>query len=208
MLKDPYNIIITGVGGQGNVTASRILGNMLIDKYFITIGETFGASQRGGPVMSHIRVSQESVWSPQIPKGKADCIAALEPAEALRVLGGYGNPDTVVVCNMRPVYSLGVITGEWSYPPLEEIEKAIRDFTDKVWFLNATDIAVRLGNPLLGNMVIIGALAGLEVLPLNQESFVKAVLRQFPEDTVEVNVKAFEIGREMIKNDSELKIDT
>ena len=68
---DPYNVIITGVGGQGNVMASRVVGNMLSRKNLnVTIGETFGASQRGGSVMSHLRISAASHWSPQIPKGK------------------------------------------------------------------------------------------------------------------------------------------
>ncbi len=84
--KDPYNIVVTGVGGQGNVMASRVLSNMLIrNGYYVTVGETFGASQRGGSVMSHIRVSAQSVWSPQIPKGRADLIVSLEPVEAIRI---------------------------------------------------------------------------------------------------------------------------
>ncbi|PJA50011.1 MAG: indolepyruvate ferredoxin oxidoreductase, partial [Syntrophobacterales bacterium CG_4_9_14_3_um_filter_49_8] len=108
--KDPYNIVITGVGGQGNVMASRLLGNMLVRKGCqVTIGETFGASQRGGSVMSHLRVSAGSVWSPQIPKGRADIIAALEPVEALRVLMRYGNPEVMVLTNTRPLYPVAVI---------------------------------------------------------------------------------------------------
>ncbi len=94
LAKDPYNIVITGVGGQGNVMASRVLANMLVRRGFkVTIGETFGMSQRGGSVMSHIRVSPTAVWSPQIPKGRADLIVAIEPLEAIRVLLDYGNPD-------------------------------------------------------------------------------------------------------------------
>ena len=86
-------MIITGVGGQGNVMATRILSNMLVQKgYYVTIGETFGASQRGGSVISHIRVSSRSNWSPQVPKGKADIVVAIEPIEAIRVLARYGNP--------------------------------------------------------------------------------------------------------------------
>ncbi len=87
LIQDPYNIIMTGVGGQGNVMASRVLANMFSPKgYWITIGETFGASQRGGSVMSHIRVSATTTWSPQIPKGKAHVVIALEPMEAIRIL--------------------------------------------------------------------------------------------------------------------------
>ena len=92
--QDPYNLIITGVGGQGNVISSRIIGNMLAAKgFFVTIGETFGASQRGGSVMSHVRISTRSTLSPQIPQGKAHMVVSLEPVETLSVLNGYGNPD-------------------------------------------------------------------------------------------------------------------
>ena len=98
---DPYNIIITGVGGQGNVMASRVLGNMLARRGLqITIGETFGASQRGGSVMSHLRISRGSSWSPQIPKGQCHLVISLEPTETMRVLANYGNPN-VGVCRCK-----------------------------------------------------------------------------------------------------------
>lgn len=197
--KDPYNIIITGVGGQGNVTASKVLGNMLVRTFYITVGETFGASQRGGAVASHIRVSRKSVWSPQIPRERADLIAALEPAEALRVFGEYGNKDSWLIINTRPVYPVGVITGRLEYPSLEDMKNVIRDSAKHVWFIDATDAALALGNPILGNMVILGAVTGLDVLPLDKSDFVWAISRIFPEDTVEINVKAFEVGLKLIK---------
>ena len=198
--KDPYNIIVAGVGGQGNVTASRVLGNMLIRAYVVTIGETFGASQRGGSVMSHVRVSAESVWSPQIPQGKADLIAALEPVEALRVLGMYGNADTHIIVNTRPIYPVGVIAGELEYPSLKEIEKTILEFTEHVWFINATDVALeRLGNPVLGNMIVLGTVAGLNLLPVGKKDFEFAVSRIFPENKIPYNVEAFDIGIGLIK---------
>ncbi|RLA98609.1 MAG: indolepyruvate ferredoxin oxidoreductase, partial [Deltaproteobacteria bacterium] len=101
--KDPYNLIITGVGGQGNVMASRVLANMLVDKgFYVTIGETFGASQRGGSVMSHLRISGKASWSPQIPAGSADIVVALEPIESVRVLKDYGNPGIKILSNTRP----------------------------------------------------------------------------------------------------------
>ena len=115
--KEQMNVIITGVGGQGNVMASRVLAGMLVNSgYTVTIGETFGMSQRGGSVMSHLRISSTSVLSPQIPQGRADIIIALEPVEALRVLIKYGNPDVAVLSNSRVVYPVGVITGDFVYP--------------------------------------------------------------------------------------------
>jgi indolepyruvate ferredoxin oxidoreductase beta subunit len=194
-LKDPYNIIVTGVGGQGNVMASRVLSQMLsIRGYQITIGETFGASQRGGSVMSHIRVSSESSWSPQIPKGQADIIVALEPVEAIRVLAAYGNPVVTVLSNTRPIHPVGVIAGELNYPNLEEIKKSLTGLAGQVLFVDATDEAIKLGNPVLSNILMIGAVSGLGLLPVGIEEFMAAIRTIIPEKHLDVNVRAFEIG--------------
>jgi len=195
LMKDPYNIVITGVGGQGNVMASRVLANMLVRMGCqVTIGETFGMSQRGGSVMSHIRVSAATVWSPQIPKGRADLIVAIEPVEALRVLADYGNPAVKVLVNMRPIYPVGVITGEAEYPAPEKIREAVRSLSAAACFLDATEEAVKLGNPILGNIVMIGAVVGLGVLPVNREVFETVIREGIPASRVEANVRAFAIG--------------
>jgi indolepyruvate ferredoxin oxidoreductase beta subunit len=195
LAKDPYNIVITGVGGQGNVMASRVLSNMLVRKGFrVTIGETFGMSQRGGSVMSHIRVSSNAVWSPQIPKGMADLIVALEPIEAIRVLSDYGNPAVKILANLRPIYPVGVITGEDEYPSAETIRNTIEALAAEARFLTATEEAVRLGNPILGNIVMIGAIAGLGVLPIGRELFETVIREGMPAARVEDNLRAFEIG--------------
>lgn len=195
LAKDPYNIVITGVGGQGNVMASRVLSDMLVRAGFkVTIGETFGMSQRGGSVMSHIRVSPETVWSPQIPKGGADLIVALEPLEAIRVLAGYGNPSVKVLVNMRPIYPVGVITGEDQYPSAETIRKTITALAAAARFLAATDEAVKLGNPILGNIVMIGAVAGLGVLPIDRGLFETVIREGMPAERAVANLRAFAIG--------------
>jgi indolepyruvate ferredoxin oxidoreductase beta subunit len=195
LVKDPYNIVITGVGGQGNVMASRVLSNMLVRKGFkVTIGETFGMSQRGGSVMSHIRVSRTAVWSPQIPKGTADLIVALEPIEAIRVLADYGNPAVKVLVNLRAIYPVGVITGEDEYPPEGTIRETVTALAAQARFLAATDEAIRLGNPILGNIVMIGAVAGLGVLPVDRELFEAVIREGMPADRVEANLLAFAIG--------------
>ncbi len=193
--KDPYNIVITGVGGQGNVMASRVLANMLVRRGFrVTIGETFGMSQRGGSVMSHIRVSSAAVWSPQIPKGRADLVVALEPVEAIRVLADYGNPAVKSLVNMRPIYPVGVITGEADYPAPEAIRKAVAALSETACFLDATAEAIRLGNPILGNIIMIGAVARLGVLPVNRELFAAVIREGMPASRVEANLRAFAIG--------------
>ena len=197
---DPYNLIITGVGGQGNVLASRLVGNMLSDKgYQVTIGETFGASQRGGSVMSHLRISTQSVLSPQIPKGRAHMVVALEPTEALRVLGEYGNPGVKVITNTRPVYSMGVICGDAAYPTLHDLQVWMDRLTKVSWFIDATHEALQLGNPILGNVVLVGALAGVGDLPLDRDGFREVIARTMPEAKVGVNLAAFEKGLETVR---------
>lgn len=195
---DPYNLIITGVGGQGNVTASRLVGNMLsLLGYKITIGETFGASQRGGSVKSDVRISSTTTCSPQIPKGMAHMIVAMEPAEAVRVLGDVGNPEVEVICNMRPIHSVNVICGDNEYPTPEQHQQWITDLSRRAWFVNSTEEAVKLGSPIFSNIILIGALAGTGDLPLERDLFQAVIAQRLPADKVEKNLVAFDIGRAM-----------
>jgi indolepyruvate ferredoxin oxidoreductase beta subunit len=195
LVQDPYNIIMAGVGGQGNVMASRVLSNMLSAKgYWITIGETFGASQRGGSVMSHIRVSATTTWSPQIPKGKAHIIIALEPVEAIRILMNYGNRGVNVLANTRPIHPVSVIAGEHNYPNFENVRKTLDELSSHVWLIDATEEAMKLGNPILSNIIMIGAISGLGLLPVGLKDFVGVIRDTFPERLLDVNRRAFEIG--------------
>jgi indolepyruvate ferredoxin oxidoreductase beta subunit len=199
LLKDPYNIIVTGVGGQGGVMGSRVLSGMLARKGFlINIGETFGSSQRGGSVMSHIRVSKTDTWSPQIPLGKADLILGLEPVEAIRVLRSYGNPQVIILINTRPIYPVGVISGELEYPDLEKMRAAVAELTAAARFIDATDEAVKLGNPVMGNIVMVGAATALGVLPVDREDFRQAILEGPQASKLDINLRAFDIGAALV----------
>jgi indolepyruvate ferredoxin oxidoreductase beta subunit len=199
LASDPYNLIITGVGGQGNVLASRMVGEMLSQLgLHVTIGETFGASQRGGSVMSHLRISEESSLSPQIPRGRAHMVVALEPMEALRVLKDFGNPEIRVICNTRPIHPIGVISGEQSYSSLEKLKDWIRSLSREVWFIDATEAAIRLGNPVLGNIISVGALAATEDLPLTRKVLETVLNRRMSIDKVDLNLTAFDMGGAMI----------
>jgi len=198
--KDPYSLIITGVGGQGNVMASRVLGSMFVTKgFFVTVGETFGASQRGGSVMSHIRISERSSWSPQIPAFGADIIAALEPVEGLRVLAQYGNPRCTLICNTHPVYPVNVIKGEDAYPSLGDVKRHVKSLTPHSAFIDATEEARSLGNPILANMIILGALCGMGILPVGRGNFQEAITERFQNDQVTLNMKAFDAGIALLK---------
>jgi indolepyruvate ferredoxin oxidoreductase beta subunit len=193
--KDPLNVIVTGVGGQGNVLISQVIGRALVRAgYHVTIGETYGASQRGGAVMSHLRISRQAQYGPLIPHGQADAILALEPLEALRVLGEYGNPAVTVVSNSRTVYPTAAALGTTHYPTFEEIERALDGLSSRSWLINATDIALDLGAPILANIVMVGALVGADVLPLSTKEFEPELREGLPGDRVDVNLKAFRAG--------------
>ena len=196
---DPYNLIITGVGGQGNVLASRLLGRMLVAQdYYVTIGETFGASQRGGSVMSHLRISTRSAWSPQIPHGRAHMVIAIEPSEAFRVLAVYGNPEVQVIWNTRPIHPVSVITGQAVYPGREEIAQGLNELSARNWPLGATAQAQSMGNPILGNIMMVGALSAVSDLPLGPDVFEKAITEMMPPAKVPINLEAFAWGRAAI----------
>ena len=197
--KDSYNLIITGVGGQGNVLSSQLIGQALVGKgFFATIGETYGASQRGGSVMSHIRISSLKQLSPLIPKGKADVVVGLEPVEALRVLTQYGNRETVVIVNTRPIYPVDVTSGSERYPEREEIKRSLEGLSLKVYYISATEKAMQMGSPILGNMIMIGALLGVHLIPLSVEEFRQTLAKNFSKNRLETNLKALEEGRKMV----------
>jgi indolepyruvate ferredoxin oxidoreductase, beta subunit len=192
---DPTNIIIAGVGGQGNIMASQLLGRLLVKKGFeVIIGETYGASQRGGSVMSHLRVAKQGGISPIIPKGKAHYIVALEPAEALRVMGEYGNPDIRVLTNTRPIYPVDVITGAFEYPDMDNLKRIITDYAKEVFFIDATDIALRVKTPILANIIMLGAFARWGVVPLTVEEFEEAINESVPTKHLKKNIEAFKEG--------------
>lgn len=194
--KSPWNVILAGVGGQGNVFASRVLARMLTDKgLWVTIGETFGATQRGGSVMSHVRVSEEEVLlSPQIPKGLADWVVALEPIEALRVLEGYGSPKTRVLINQRPVHPLGVIAGEMDYPDPDALRVDFQALSQEAFFLDTTAMAKSLGSPALASAVILGAFVAKSGLPLSKEDFGAALEGMLSQERLLANILAFDGG--------------
>ena len=198
--KDPLNVIVTGVGGQGNVLISQIIGRALVRAdYHVTIGETYGASQRGGAVMSHLRISRQAQYGPLIPHGQGDAILGLEPLETLRVLGQYGNPAVTVVTNSRPIYPMAVAIGTAHYPSVEEIVRALEELSSRAWLINATDIALDLGASILANIVMVGALVGADVLPLTAEEFELELQESLPADRLDLNLKAFRRGLAEVK---------
>ena len=198
--KDPFNVIIGGVGGQGNVIASQILGEMLVFQgYVITIGETYGASQRGGAVMSHLRISTKDQFSPLIPEGQCDLLVALEPVEGLRILAHYGNPRVMTLLNTRPIHPMDVISGDATYPEVSKVIAKIKELSRRVWALNATEVALEMGDPIFSNIVMLGALSAMEVLPIHRQGFESVITDLLPSRTLDENMKAFDKGEEVVQ---------
>jgi indolepyruvate ferredoxin oxidoreductase beta subunit len=148
--------------------------------------------------MSHIRISSQKQMSPLIPRGKADIVVGLEPVEALRVLTVYGNPQTVVLSNTRPIYPVDVTSGDEKYPETEEIQKALESLSRKTYSIAATEKAMEMGSPILGNMIMIGALLELNLLPLSPSEFRETLTKNFTAQRLRTNLQALEEGKKII----------
>lgn len=192
---DPMNIVICGIGGQGNILASELLGSVFVDMgYIVAVGETYGASQRGGSVMSHIRVSEKREMGVLIPKGRAHMIIGFEPLETLRMVREYGNEDTTVIYDPRTAYPLGVLVGEADYPNIENIDKEIREGSKNVYVVEAARLAIEAGNPKAANIALMGALTRVPEIPLETEDYAKALEQRFSGNALELNKKVFAMG--------------
>lgn len=198
--KDPLNIIVCGTGGQGNVLLSRFLATVFARKnYNVTIGETFGLSQRGGAVMSHVRVSKTRSYGPLIPEGQGHVVLSLEPMETLRVLGKYGNPEVKVISNVRPVYPMEAITGDKDYPDMVEVKRAIQGLSSQSWLFDASQISLEMGNPILTNMIMMGALTQTNVIGLTKNDIEAIIQETFSDEVAQTNIRAATRGMEAVK---------
>jgi indolepyruvate ferredoxin oxidoreductase beta subunit len=199
--KDPLNIIIAGVGGQGNVFMSFLIGSALVRSgYFATVFDNYGASQRLGAVASHIKISRKSAnWSPLLHEGDADVIVGIEPIELLRNLVRFGNPEVITITNTRPVYPIGVISGNEEYPDVDKSIQTIRNLSARSWFLNATEEAMKLGNSIYTNVILLGALLGSSALPLKKE-IMEAVLKEELPKAFDMNMVALNRGLDIVRN--------
>ena len=191
-----FNILICGVGGQGTILASYILGNAALkDGHKVRLGEIHGMAQRGGSVVSHVRMGDE-VYGTVIPEGKADIIVAFEPLEALRNLSYLKNGGKTIL-NTEQINPISVSLGESEYPPLDEILSNLSE-KGKVYHFNATEIAKKVGNQVTMNMVMMGALSLLET-PIKNETLLETIVSVLSKKA-EINMKAFEAGRKKMEN--------
>ncbi len=183
------SIMIVGVGGQGTLLASRILGSALLSKgYDVKVSEVHGMSQRGGSVVTYVKYG-EKVYSPVIGEGEADLILAFEQLEAARWLSCL-KKDGKVVVNTQKIDPMSVVIGDSVYP--EGVIDAVKNAGATVVELDALPLAVEAGSPKAVNVVLIGAMA--KNTDIDKEIWLDAVKACVPEKFLELNLKAFELG--------------
>ncbi len=187
------NIMITGVGGQGSLLASRIIGEVVMSAgYDVKVSEVHGMAQRGGSVVTYVRYAEEgTVASPVICKGEADYLISFEILEAARWLSFLKKGGTLVT-NTQKILPMPVITGQAAYP--ENIDGCIGEKGVDIVAKDALSIARELGNEKAVNVVLIGVFA--KKSPFPKSAFIDAINKCVPEKFRELNLKAFEKGYE------------
>ena len=188
--------LICGVGGQGTVLASRIIASAAMEKgLFARTAETIGMAQRGGSVVSHVRVG-EKVPSPLIPQGKADLILGFEPGEALRNLGYLKKGSTVILCaeEVQPVTAALAAT-EYSGKTIIEY---LKTKVDRLIVLDTERIIKECGSPKVINVALMGAMAATGIMDITAEEISAALKKKVKPQFFEMNEKALQLGAEAI----------
>ena len=190
------SIVLTGVGGQGVITAANILGKAAINaKVNVYVSEVHGMAQRGGSVICIVRMG--NVSGPLVASGTADVIVSTEPIEALRYIQ-YANGKTKVITDINPVVPFTVTVGGEKYPNIEDVFDEIRSYA-KLYTIDALKIAKESGAIITKNIVMLGALTAANVLPFKSEILLQTILDNVPAKYKDINKKAFEGGIKAIK---------
>ena len=185
------NIMIVGVGGQGSLLASKLLGHIFLKRgYDIKVSEVHGMSQRGGSVVTYVRYG-EKVFSPVIDKGQADFIVSFESLEAARWLE-FLRPDGRIITNKQQIDPMPVIIGAAEYP--DEIVDKIRNTGANIDAMDCLDLAAKAGSTKAVNIVLIGKMSHYFDIP--EEAWIEAIEEVVPPKFTELNKKAFKFGRE------------
>lgn len=195
-MNSAYKIYVAGVGGQGIIRISTIIGEAAMKKGLNAVmSELHGMAERGGIVTSEVKVGNAS--SALIQKGNADLLLALEPVEALRSLDKVG-PNTTAIVNSVPIIPFTVSLGISSYPEVSQIIAELRDKVANIFVLDALDLARKAGDLITVNVVMLGAAAAIPGFPVGKELLLASMKQTFPASTIEVNAAAFESGYETI----------
>jgi indolepyruvate ferredoxin oxidoreductase beta subunit len=189
---EPKKIVVIGVGGQGNLLATNLLGEAALSLGIpVVASEIHGMAQRGGIVESAVLLGDIS--SPIISPGESDVFLSFEPLETLRGLGKCSR-KTVVITNTKPLPPFTAALGKGRYPPLEEIMALIEAKIDTVMAFDGSALAEKAGNPLSLNMVMLGALIGSGTIPIGAEAMKNTISMSTKKAFLEHNLKAFDLG--------------
>lgn len=194
---EKIDLLITGVGGQGNILASDIVGEVAITAgYDVKKTDTLGMAQRGGSVISHVRIA-EKVFSPLIKEGEVDILLAFEKLEGVR-WANYLKPEGIAIINNQAIPPLSVNLGVEKYPTDEEVARILKQRTDRIYLVEGTRRAMELGNAKTLNIFMLGCLSVF--LPFKLQAWQSAIAENLPEKLLKLNTTAFEIGRKEIEN--------
>ena len=195
-MKDKTNILLTGVGGQGVITAANVLGKAALkSKLTVYVSEVHGMAQRGGSVNCSVRMG--NVSGALVASGNADAIVSTEPIEALRYIQ-YSNTNTKIITDISPVIPFTVSVGGEEYPDIKSVFTELSNY-GKLFKIDAVKIAKDAGALITKNIVMLGALAASDVLPFKSEILLETILENIPAKFKEINKKAYEGGFKAIK---------
>jgi len=195
-MKETVNIVLTGVGGQGVITAANILGNAALNANLkVYVSEVHGMAQRGGTVICTVRIGK--VYSALMASGTADAFISLEPVEALRYIN-YANKNTKIITDINPTIPFNVTVSGEKYPNLDKVFSEIEKY-GKIYKINALKIAKESGGSITKNIVMLGALAASDVLPFSSDMLLNTILENIPKKFKDFNKKAFSGGFKSIK---------
>lgn len=191
-------LVFVGVGGQGNLLASRLLGEASLSVNIpAVVSEIHGMAQRGGIVESAVLMGNAT--SPIVSDGEADVLVGFEPVETLRALVKC-NDESTVITNTHPLPPFTVSIGQGTYPSVDEIMDLMQSKAKKVIALDGNALAEEAGNPLSLNMVMLGALIGSGTIPIGAEEMKRTISGSTKKAFLESNLKAFDLGFEAAKN--------
>ena len=191
------DLVFTGVGGQGVVVLSDIFCEAaMIDGYDVAKAEVHGMAQRGGSINAFVRVG-EKIISPLIERGKCDILMGFEILEATRALPMLKPKGTIIV-NKKLIPPTSVLQGKAKSVPTEELILLMQQKAQNVYQVDGPSIAQKLGNMLVVNTVLLGAVSALQEIPIKQESYKQAMVNRLKGKYVDLNLKAFQLGRESV----------
>ena len=190
--KNIYKIHLIGIGGQGTIKASTIIGEAAMGKGLnVVMSEVHGMAQRGGTVITELKIGEAQ--SPLVKEGAVDLLIAFEPAEALRALNKVGR-DSFVIVNSSPVVPFTVSLGISEYPELSSVFEELKAKINNLLIIDAQKIAKEAGSIISENMVLLGAAVATPEFPVDKDLIIQSMKENLPPKSIETNLKAFESG--------------